>query len=195
MEDPKFLAEFQDLIRRGIIGGGSEREIEEIARVMSLQSAQVGDAAGMLTQDAVSLISRIYQAPDVFVKTLAMRNRTRQFHWAEGGKWSEGVEKASEATRDMAAKAVTAEYQSYELTAPLAKSLSRLPGGPAFITFAVESLRNFKNTGVELAKYIGNMDKAFKAGDVAKAGRWGVLFGNKLAHITAATYQEADIIT
>lgn len=167
---------FIDMMKRGVVGGGSGAEIEQVLKLR--QAAGYGLDTNLQKMDEfISGISRYYQSPDIFWKSFGYQNRVKDLMYAELGLDKKALRsldltKVPEHIKDRAARLVTDSYQSYDKTPTFFKNLSKNPLGPSFITYPVEALRNNKNIVLESMEYSKNAIDAFNGGDLAKAARY-----------------------
>jgi len=167
---------FIDMMKRGVVGGGSGAEIEQVLKLR--QAAGYGLDTNLQKMDEfISGISRYYQSPDIFWKSFGYQNRVKDFMYAELGLDKKALRsldltQVPEDIKDRAARLVTDSYQSYDKTPTFFKNLSKNPLGPSFITYPVEALRNNKNIVLESMEYSKNAIDAFNGGDLAKAARY-----------------------
>lgn len=175
----QFKDVFIDMMKRGVVGGGSGAEIEQILKLR--QAEGYGLNTGLEKADEfISTMSRYYQSPDIFWKTFGYQNRVKDLMMAEFGLDRAALReldlsKVPEEIKDRAARLVTDSYQSYNKTPNFFRNLSKNPLGPSFITYPVEALRNNKNIVLESMEYARDAIDAFNGKDLAKAGRYARL--------------------
>ncbi len=183
LNDPSFAPVFIDLVKKNFFQGGSEREVQVLADIVARQEAGQGDFSGQILQEMAGVFARIYQSPDEFFKINAYFTRLSELKWAEGS--SPTLDKLDE----IAAEMVKDTYQHYDYTPPIARSLSKLPLGPTFITFPIEKLRNTKNLVTETVWYLERAaNAAVKEGDLGKSLRYTTLGTKKMAGMAAGLY-------
>lgn len=183
LNDPSFAPAFIDLVKKNFFQGGSEREVQMLAEIVARQEAGQGDFSGQILQEMAGVFARVYQSPDEFFKINAYATRLSELKWAEGP--SPTLDKLD----DVAAEMVKDTYQHYDYTPPIARSLSKLPLGPTFITFPIEKLRNTKNLVTETVWYLEQAaNAAVKEGDLPKSLRYTTLGTKKMAGMAAGLY-------